>query len=110
MSGQTYPPGGTFFDTLKKNFNDVPIDASKGNAIATSDFLEAAESLTTLFGTQETTIRTFRFSLYGIEILSICLHVIDVLGSAAFTPVKSDMLGNIKVCAPPPTSSCGLRA
>lgn len=69
MAPPTYPPGGTFFDTLKKNFTDVPIDDSKGEAISTTPFLEAAESLTTLF---------------------------DVLGSAAFTPVKSDMGGNIK--------------
>lgn len=45
-----YPPGQTFFDSLKKSFVDVPVDASKDNAISTSDFLEAAESLTTLFG------------------------------------------------------------
>ncbi|EAT87149.1 hypothetical protein HBI56_141260 [Parastagonospora nodorum] len=64
-----YPPGGTFFDTVKKSFVDVPVDASKDNAISTTEFLEAAESLTTLF---------------------------DVLGSAAFKPVKNDMTGNIK--------------
>ncbi|KAH7072276.1 glycolipid transfer protein domain-containing protein [Paraphoma chrysanthemicola] len=64
-----YPPGGTFFETLKKSFVDVPVDASKDNAISTTEFLEAAESLTTLF---------------------------DVLGSAAFKPVKNDMVGNIK--------------
>ncbi|KAF1811556.1 glycolipid transfer protein [Eremomyces bilateralis CBS 781.70] len=64
-----YPPGGTFFDTLKRNFTAVPIDGAHGDAVATSEFLEAAESLTTLF---------------------------DVLGSVTFTPVKSDMLGNIK--------------
>lgn len=46
-----FPPGGTFFDTLKKSFVQVPVDESKDNAIATTDFLEAAESLTTLFGT-----------------------------------------------------------
>ncbi|GAB7354681.1 hypothetical protein MBLNU459_g5103t1 [Dothideomycetes sp. NU459] len=63
-----YPPGGTFFDG-KKSFTDVPVDAAKDNAISTTPFLEAAESLTTLF---------------------------DVLGSAAFKPVKSDMTGNIK--------------
>lgn len=45
-----YPKGGTFFDTLKRSFWAVPVDASNGNAIATSEFLEAAESLTTLFG------------------------------------------------------------
>lgn len=45
---QAYPPGGTFLDTLKKSFTDVPVGAD--NAVATSDFLEAAESLTTLFG------------------------------------------------------------
>jgi len=46
----TYPPGGTFFDTVKKSFTQVPIDASKDSAISTTEFLEAAESLTTLFG------------------------------------------------------------
>ncbi|KAL8780536.1 MAG: hypothetical protein Q9213_006432 [Squamulea squamosa] len=63
------PPGGTWFDTLKKSFVDVPVNSSHDNAIPTSDFLEAAESLTTLF---------------------------DLLGSIAFTPVKNDMIGNIK--------------
>ncbi|KAF1938673.1 glycolipid transfer protein [Clathrospora elynae] len=64
-----YPPGQTFFDAVKKSFVDVPVDTSKDNAISTTEFLEAAESLLTLF---------------------------DVLGSAAFKPVKSDMGGNIK--------------
>jgi hypothetical protein len=45
------PPGGTFLDTLKKSFSDVPINKEEDNAIATTEFLEAAESLTTLFGT-----------------------------------------------------------
>lgn len=49
-SAQKYPPGGTFFDTLKRNFTQVPVNQDKDNAIATSEFLEAAESLTTLFG------------------------------------------------------------
>jgi hypothetical protein len=40
----------TFFDTVKKSWEDVPVDASKDNAISTTEFLEAAESLTTLFG------------------------------------------------------------
>jgi hypothetical protein len=48
---QAYPPGGTFLDTLKKSFTDVPMDKGSDNAIATTEFLEAAESLTTLFGT-----------------------------------------------------------
>lgn len=45
-----YPPGGTFFDTLKRSFVNVPIDESKDNAISTTEFLEAAESLVSLFG------------------------------------------------------------
>lgn len=49
-SNAVYPAGGTWFDTLHKSFVDVPIDTQNGNAIPTSDFLEAAESLTTLFG------------------------------------------------------------
>jgi hypothetical protein len=45
-----YPPGGTFLDSLKKSFTDVPVDKEKDNAVSTTEFLEAAESLTTLFG------------------------------------------------------------
>ena len=41
------PPGGTFFDTLKRSFTDVPVESGK---IATTEFLEACEGLTTLFG------------------------------------------------------------
>ncbi|KAI7221015.1 putative glycolipid transfer protein HET-C2 [Hortaea werneckii] len=66
---QAYPPGGTFFDNAKRSFVNVPINNSKDNAIATTEFLEAAESLTRLF---------------------------DVLGSVAFKPVSNDMTGNIK--------------
>jgi hypothetical protein len=44
------PPGGTLLDTFKKSFTDVPVDAAKGNAISTTEFLEASESLTTMFG------------------------------------------------------------
>ena len=51
MSTNAYPPGGTFFDTVKQSFVDVPINKEKDSAVATSEFLAAAESLTTLFGT-----------------------------------------------------------
>ncbi|KAI9890714.1 MAG: hypothetical protein M1814_003644 [Vezdaea aestivalis] len=68
-SAQAYPKGGTFFQTFRKSFTDVPIDAANGNAISTTEFLEAAESFLPLF---------------------------DILGSVAFTPVKTDMNGNIK--------------
>ncbi|RDA95241.1 hypothetical protein CP533_1919, partial [Ophiocordyceps camponoti-saundersi (nom. inval.)] len=70
MSAPSIPAGGTIVQTFKTSFVDVPIDADKGNAVATTPFLDAAESLTTIF---------------------------DVLGSVAFSPVKSDMMGNIKV-------------
>jgi hypothetical protein len=69
MSAPVIPPGGTIVQTFKQSFVDVPVDAEKGNAVATTEFLEAAESLTTIF---------------------------DALGSVAFSPVKSDMLGNVK--------------
>jgi hypothetical protein len=49
----------TFFDGVKKSWQDVPVDASKDNAISTTEFLEAAESLTTLFG------MSFSMSLNG---------------------------------------------
>jgi hypothetical protein len=44
------PPGGTVLDTFKRSFTDVPIDAEKNNAISTTEFLDAAESLTGMFG------------------------------------------------------------
>ncbi|EEH34780.1 glycolipid transferprotein HET-C2 [Paracoccidioides lutzii Pb01] len=66
-STQVIPQGGTWFDTLNRGFYSVRI--ADDNAISTTEFLEAAESLTTLF---------------------------DLLGSVAFTPVKNDLLGNIK--------------
>ena len=61
------PSGKTWFDGLKTHFSSVPIDPSD-QGISTLDFLSAAESTTTLF---------------------------DLLGSVAFTPVKTDMHGNI---------------
>jgi len=49
-ANNSYPSGGTWFDTIPKSFVDVPVDVNSDNAIPTSSFLEAAESLTTLFG------------------------------------------------------------
>jgi hypothetical protein len=63
------PPGGTIVDTFTRSFTDVPVDAANGNAVSTTEFLEAAESLTTMF---------------------------DVIGSVAFGPVKKDILGNVE--------------
>ncbi|EEP75350.1 conserved hypothetical protein [Uncinocarpus reesii 1704] len=63
------PADGTWFDTVRRSFANVPIDKENDNAISTTEFLEAAESLVMLF---------------------------DLLGSVAFTPVKNDLLGNIK--------------
>ena len=50
MSAVEIPPGGTILDTFKKSFSDVPVNAEKDNAISTTEFLDAAESLTTIFG------------------------------------------------------------
>ncbi|PGG95491.1 hypothetical protein AJ79_10028 [Helicocarpus griseus UAMH5409] len=66
-SAQVIPTDGTWFDTMRRGFSDVPV--SDDSSIPTTEFLEAAEALTTLF---------------------------DLLGSVAFTPVKNDLLGNIK--------------
>lgn len=63
-----------FFDTAKRSFKDVPVTDGK---ISTTEFLEAAETVVQLF---------------------------DVLGSAAFTPVQTDMTGNIKVPVTPSTT------
>jgi hypothetical protein len=46
----TVPEGKTFFTAMKRSFVDVPIDESRQNAIATTEFLEAAESFKALFG------------------------------------------------------------
>jgi hypothetical protein len=50
MAAPAIPPGTTFFDQVKRSYTDVPVDAEHGNAVSTSEFLEASESLTTLFG------------------------------------------------------------
>jgi hypothetical protein len=42
------PADQTWFDTINKSFADVSIGAEDG--ISTTEFLEAAESLVTLFG------------------------------------------------------------
>ncbi|POS87487.1 glycolipid transfer protein, partial [Erysiphe pulchra] len=69
MASTAYSQGGTLLDTFKRSFADVPVDEGKDNSISTTEFLEAAESMTVLF---------------------------DTLGSVAFQPVKKDILGNIK--------------
>ncbi|KAK7735579.1 hypothetical protein SLS53_007493 [Cytospora paraplurivora] len=70
MSAPVIPPGGTFFDanTFKRSFSDVPIDADKANAIATKEFIEAAETSP-----------------------PYC----DLLGATTFSMVKNDLNGNI---------------
>lgn len=69
----------TFFDTMKRSYEDVEV-TPKG--INTSQFLEASESLVSLFG-----------------IFPLVARVnVDLLGSTAFAVVKNDMNGNIKVC------------
>lgn len=50
MSAPVIPPGGTIVDTFKQSFADVPINAEKENAISTTEFLDASESLITIFG------------------------------------------------------------
>lgn len=50
MSAPTFPPGGTVVRGFKRSFTEVPIDEANGNAVSTTEFLEAAEALTTMFG------------------------------------------------------------
>jgi hypothetical protein len=42
----------TYFDTAKRNFKDVPVDAS--GKVSTTEYLEAAESAVALFGMYST--------------------------------------------------------
>lgn len=44
------PAKGTLFDTFTRSYADVPIDHEKNNTISTTEFLEATESMTALFG------------------------------------------------------------
>jgi hypothetical protein len=48
MSSKPYPEGGTVLQTFKQAFTDVAVD--ENNKVDTTQFLEAAESWTTLFG------------------------------------------------------------
>jgi hypothetical protein len=41
---------GTWFSTIQRSFEEVPIDTANGNAISTVEFLEAAGALVSLFG------------------------------------------------------------
>lgn len=50
MSTASYPPGGTIVQTLKRTYADVPVDEANGNAVSTTEFLEASEAMTTIFG------------------------------------------------------------
>ncbi|KAI6770937.1 hypothetical protein HG531_009792 [Fusarium graminearum] len=59
----------TIVQSLKRSFVDVPVDAANGDAVSTTEFLEASESLTTIF---------------------------DAIGGMAFGPVKKDILGNVE--------------
>ncbi|KAF7712420.1 Uncharacterized protein PECH_002153 [Penicillium ucsense] len=59
---------GTWFSSIPRSFEEVPIDTANGNAISTVEFLEAAGSLVTLF---------------------------DVIGGVGLAAVKSDLTGNI---------------
>lgn len=64
----TFAAGETILGVkVKPSFTEVPVDAA-GN-IETKTFLDAAEALTVIF---------------------------DEMGSMAFTPVKNDILGNVK--------------
>lgn len=44
------PEDGTWFDTLRRSFSDVTVDEANDSGISTTEFLEAAEALVTLFG------------------------------------------------------------
>lgn len=59
MSAVVIPPGETFVSTLKCSFADVTVNAEKDNAISTTEFLDSAESLTTLFGMCSFMLLTF---------------------------------------------------
>jgi hypothetical protein len=63
------PPGGTFFDTLKRSFVDVPITGA--DKISTSEFLEAVEGVMGLFGMSE----RHWLRMHGLTSASRCLGI-----------------------------------
>jgi hypothetical protein len=69
-----YPAGKTFLDTLKVSFVDVLVNKEKDNAISTTEFLEAAESLTTLFGRWNSTCCYSQMSCLGGEYKNVSRH------------------------------------
>ena len=72
---------GTWFDGLRRKWQNVPIDASRDNAIATSEFLEAAESVTPLCGLPDLSLNW--------TMSSICVRLIAS---------RSYGLGSIRTC------------
>jgi len=56
MAAVQIPENSTYIDTMKRNFTSVTVDGSNGNAINTEEFLDAAESLTSMFGKRYTTV------------------------------------------------------
>lgn len=66
MSAPVIPPGGTIVQTFRRSFVDVPINAENGNAVATTEFLDAAESLTTMFGMTG----FFEYPSFRVEIIA----------------------------------------
>ena len=57
VPGIALPATGTIVDTFKQSFTNVPIDAERDNAVATTEFCDAAESLTSMFGADRRLLR-----------------------------------------------------
>ena len=72
----------TFFGSFKSRFEDVP---GGEDGPATALFLNSCAEIVGVF------------SECSVEIYVIVMRLIDILGSTAFTPVKMDINGNIKV-------------
>jgi len=53
----TLPVQGTILDTFRQSFVNVPIDSERANAVSTTEFLDAAESLITIFGAYGVVVR-----------------------------------------------------
>jgi hypothetical protein len=101
MAPQTVvPEGKTFFTAMKRSFVDVPIDESKQNAIATTEFLEAAESFKALFGELVSLAVVLPHPGWTLRDCVCCswrMICLDLLDSGPFSMVEKDMRGNITV-------------
>lgn len=102
---------GTYFDQWPMTFVNLPIEPET-NKIPTPEFVQSCKAILGLFGasiaraargeccllTSINRLGARPCSKYSETPTHFIQKPIDLLGSVAFSPVKSDFQGNITVC------------